>query len=564
MRLFLYYAGHTLKNQIRKLFRTWVMIFIVVCFAIGLIAGLAASLFDASEEIPDSPPAETVTEPEPELYPVIRDSNGDVVYTFNMPDMVDMIVTAIVIFIIILTLATYEKQSIFLPADATLLFTSPMTPQNVLFFRLAASLGLVLLGGVYFLFQIPNLVYNMGLAVPVVISMAVALAASSAVSIVVKVIAYLYSTGGPGKRRIVNYVMYGAILSYIAGAFIYRIVTSTESLIVAGIKYVTSVNSRFIPFIGWIKGMVMYTMEEKYGAAALCLTATVGGLVLAVFLISRMKADYYEEAMAKSEEVARLQEAVKSKGLTFGSTRKTGKDRSETVKRDGLNHGSGANIYFFKEMYNRFRFAHLKIFTKTAIFYSIIGIGLCLILRLFADIKTVVPLMLVLSAMVFYRSIGNPLEKDIGLHYFSLIPDGTLKKVFWSLAAGIADAALDMAVPVIAGSLIMGIDPSAPAAGIADVGSNLLICLGLMLLALSLDFFSSCVGAFINLSVPVNAGATIKQVVQIMFIYFGLLPDILVLGIVGTILGIVPAAIAATVINLILGTVFMMLLPLFV
>ena len=31
MRLFFYYAFHTFKNQLRKLFKTWVFVFIAVC-----------------------------------------------------------------------------------------------------------------------------------------------------------------------------------------------------------------------------------------------------------------------------------------------------------------------------------------------------------------------------------------------------------------------------------------------------------------------------------------------------------------------------------------------------
>ncbi len=562
MRLFLYYAGHTLKNQIRKIFRTWVMIFILVCFAVGFLAGLMGSF--VVDQMPDGPedvPGQTVPE---EPAPDITDGSGNVIYEFNRDDTVDLAVTGIIILILCLTLATYEKQSIFLPADAMLLFTSPLSPQKVLFFRLACSMGAVLAGGIYFLFQIPNLVHNAGLGIPVVVSMAVALAATSAVSVIIKVIAYLYSAGDSSKKRKVSYAMYAAILLFVAGAFIYRKVTGTDNLALAGIKYVTSVNTRYVPFVGWIKGIVMYTMEERYGAALLCFAATAAGIAAAVFLISRMKADYYEDAMAKSEEVARLQEAVKQKGGMFGASGKKVKERSESVVKDGLKHGSGASVYFFKEMYNRFRFAYLKIFTKTAIFYSVIGIGLALILRLLTEIRSVIPVMLTLAVMVFYRSMGNPIEKDVGLHYFSMIPDKPLKKVFWSLTAGIADAALDMAVPVIVSSFVLGIDPSAPASGLGAVGANLLTCLGLMVFTLSLDYFSSCIGAFINLSVPVKAGATVKQVVQIMFIYFGLLPDVLLIALVGTVFGMAPAIVAATSVNVLLGIVFMMLLPLFI
>ena len=51
MRMFLYYIGHTFVNQIRKLFKTWVVVFILICFVMGGLIGFGASLLsDKAEE----------------------------------------------------------------------------------------------------------------------------------------------------------------------------------------------------------------------------------------------------------------------------------------------------------------------------------------------------------------------------------------------------------------------------------------------------------------------------------------------------------------------------------
>ena len=44
MRLFAYYALHALKNQIRKLFKTWIAVFILVCFVMGAVIGIGAAV----------------------------------------------------------------------------------------------------------------------------------------------------------------------------------------------------------------------------------------------------------------------------------------------------------------------------------------------------------------------------------------------------------------------------------------------------------------------------------------------------------------------------------------
>ena len=40
MRLFAYYALHSFKNQLKKLLKTWVLIFLAVCVAFGVMVGL--------------------------------------------------------------------------------------------------------------------------------------------------------------------------------------------------------------------------------------------------------------------------------------------------------------------------------------------------------------------------------------------------------------------------------------------------------------------------------------------------------------------------------------------
>ncbi len=560
MRLFLYYAFHSVKNQLKKLFRTWVMIFILVCMAVGIIFGSVASLLeDAVEEGPEEGPAVTQPDetPDEDIAPVIRDGDGNIIYAFNTPDTVDLISTGVILFILMLTLGTYDSTSIFLPGDTTLLFPSPLSPQKVLYFRLSCSLGAVLVGGIYFLFQIPNLILNVGLGLPTVLCMALALGCTIAISTVLKVIVYLYASGNSSRKRTVKVVFTACLLGAVAGIFIYSRVTGTDNLLVAAIRYAVSVNTRFVPLLGWTKGIIMYSMEDNYAGVALCFLGVVAGIAAAVFFISRMKADYYEDAMAKSEEVAALSEAMKNKGSIFGVARKNKKDRSETLRRDGLNKGRGASVFFFKQMYNRFRFAFMGVFTKTCVTYCLLGIGLALILRFLTEVRNTAPVMLLLGALVFYRSMGNPIEKDTALHYFALVPDKPLKKAVWSLAAGMADAALDLCIPMAVSSVILSDSAAA-------VGRNLLSCLAWLIFILSLDYFSSCVGAFINLSVPVNAGSTIKQIVQIMFLYTGLVPDVIIMAVVWAVFGMLPAAIAATCINLILGVIFMLLLPLFI
>ena len=73
MKLFLYYSFCSAKNQIKKLFRSWVAIFFAVCLLFGLVvgvgAGLLASFLDDEPglEEPEDPAIEEPATEDPAL-----------------------------------------------------------------------------------------------------------------------------------------------------------------------------------------------------------------------------------------------------------------------------------------------------------------------------------------------------------------------------------------------------------------------------------------------------------------------------------------------------------------
>ena len=165
MRLFGYYAWHSFVNQLRKLFKTWVLIFLVVCIAIGALIGFGAAMLDDAagedEEIIDS---EVIEEEEPG----IQEQLG-----IEPMELVELIVGGVILAVFVFGAISADKNGsrIFLPADVNLLFASPMKPQSVLLFRLMTQLGTSILASVYLLFQLPNLVLGLGLSIWVALAM---------------------------------------------------------------------------------------------------------------------------------------------------------------------------------------------------------------------------------------------------------------------------------------------------------------------------------------------------------------------------------------------------------
>ena len=539
MSLFGYYAWHSFKNQLKKLFKTWVVVFIVVCMLIGgLIGGGIATLENMAEnqnqgtEI-DEPIDLPVEDPETDI-PVDQGRTAQVV---------EMIagIAALGLMLLFIKGADKNGSAIFLPADVMLLFTSPMKPQAVLAFRTMCTIGLVLVTSIYMIFQLPNLIINVGLSVWQALSLLVAWFFVFLFGQLIKI--YLYTLCST-KEHLKKYIT-PAIITVIGIAglgYVVFHVTHGMTPLGSAIAFFNSPVSRFIPIWGWTKGIVGASFDGSLSSFLIYIGLNILAAGLITAFTWRIKADFYEDAMAKSEETAALMRDIQENGGLYARRKK--KDRSETLLRDDFHHGWGANVFYYKSMYNRRRFGIAKVFTKTTLAYlGVAAIISVLFLKVFenaANGQMVVAL--ALGVMAFYRTLGNPLETDTKSQYFVLIPEPVGKKIFYSLLGSCVNCMLDL-IPgmVLACVLLRG---------------SILDMIGWMLFIVSIDAYATIVGTFIGLSVPTSAGVNIKQIVQIMFIYFGLLPDIGIMA-VGLVMDeVFIASLIAVAVNLALFGIF--------
>lgn len=533
MRLFGYYALHTFVNQLRKLFRTWVLVFILICGLMGGLIGFGAGTLADSMEA-DEP--EIVEEAEEE-------------WNLSIPpeSLVQLAVGGgiLVIFLYQAISADTNGGKIFQPADVNLLFSSPMSPQSVLMFRLATQLGMSAAMLFYLIFQLPNLIYNLNLSPWTAAGIVIVFAIAVLVGKLIQLFLYLLSSSKPFVKKNLRNGIYAVVL-VLAVAFFGYFQSSEKDLLGAADGFFNGKIAGYVPLWGWLVSLYAAIAAESIPTALLyfSLLAAVCGVM--VYGIWHMDVDFYEDAMAKSEETAALMEKArseKSTGVTAVRQRK--KERKDTLLRDGMRHGQGANVFFYKTMYNRFRFSHFHFFTKTMETYLATAVGMGLLDRLFIQSQSVLPTVLAIGGLVFFRAMGNPLEEDTGMDFFRLIPESTWKKLFYSQLGGTVNCLLDVLPALLIGAGMLTVNPV-----------KLLVWLPVIV---SVDFYASTVGAFIDLSVPIAAGKTIKQFVQILFIYFGLIPDAAILAVAIVNEQTVWGALGTTAVNVLLGLLFLSL-----
>ena len=561
MRLFFYYVTHSFLNTLKKLLKTWVAVFLVLAVGgavIGGVIGLVASAVSKNDE-PEQNTSISVTEEdeEPEdddeihLEFSLGKNLSEVMkkYGISTVDVADLAIS--VLFLIVLATNVVNAKSsgkIFQPADVTMLFASPMRPQSVLMFRLMCTLGSSMLVSLFMLYQIPNLMSGAKFGFWGALSCIVVYVLILMFSTLVQVTFYTITSKFNNGIELTNRILIG-VYALIGVGFAAYITISKKELIPAVFGYFAGPKTHWVPFWGWLRGITYYAVNGDLKMSGIYLGLFVAACFLTIVFIWKMKADFYEDAMFAAERKA--EQLENAQRASNGATVIREKERKGSIDREGFHFGSGANVFFYKAVYNRFRFATLKIFSKTMIVYLLLAVTVSYVVKTyatgFADLF-VIPAA-AMGIVAFYRTMGDPIREDTSREFFLLIPEKGYAKIMYSLLGCLAVTAIDLAVPMVIAGIMIGTNP--------------VTVLVWFLFILSVSFFATNAGTFIALSIPGDHAQTIKGVIQIMFLYFGLGPSAVVV-IVGVVLHHVLIAVAiGVVMNFITGFLLSLLLPLF-
>ena len=544
MRAFFYYAGHALKNQIRKLAKTYVIIILVAVLIGALIGGLAAT-FDSDDDFAEDWEDEWEEEAEEDDW--IYEETVTIDAAALTRDIFSLAAGGVILVVLTMFVLTAEKSGsgIFQMGDVNLLFPSPMRPQSVLLFRLIFKMAGFLAAGLYLLFQFPNWTLNAGLSLGACFALFAVYVLMLITGQLLSVLVYTVTATHVGLRKFVRPVVIGVWAAAALG-FVAYWKASGEDPFTAAVAFFNSKVAVCIPIWGWIKGVADFALAGNVFASVGMGIVCVAMLLGLLWIIRSVPADFYEDAMAKSEETAAALAAAKEKRSGVAVVRK--KERSERVRRNGAMGGSGGTAIFCKNLYNRFRFAKLYVFSGTMVTYLLSALATVLVLRWIGTDGGMYWVIAVLAVITYFRALGSPLSTELSTSLFFTLPVGVYQKFFWTLLSGSAICFLDLLPAVVVSAVLIGPSAALPAA------------LGLLLI-LGMDFFSANAGAFADLSLPSSVTQGVKTIIQVLLVYLGMIPAAIIF-IVGIALGTVaPAIIAVALAEIALGFVLFGITP---
>lgn len=500
MRMFFYFFFHSAWNQIRSFVRTWAFYLLIGLIAVGgflwycflwYFRRLAAS----NAELPTSV--------------------AEILQTTGMSglNILELVAGFLFLGLLVFQIIGAERSvsGMFKHADVNLLFASDLSPQTVLAFRVANTLELPILAGLFLALRLPFLASKYALSLWGAGSILLAWNIMLAFCVLLKILIYELGSRHPIFRRNVRWVVF-ALLAGLGYAF-YRAYdgSAEKDLFLTMQQFFNAPATRWIPIWGWTKGMMLYALEGNYTLSLVLLGLSLALIALLSLAARRLPADYYEDTLRSAQESSLLHEAVNAEGAALLIMR----TRERAVTWTGFHHGFGSSVYFFRVFHDRRR-ASSFFLSKTMLTYCFAALAGGLYVRLFLDRPISYIPVLVLAVMVFFRTILSPVTEDIRKDTFLLQPEPIWSKLFFSLLGGSCNCALDVCLPLMIGSAVAGFSP--------------LGALAYLPVMMSLDFFASASGVFTDVSIPSSIGTNFKQVIQIILLYAGVIFDGVVLG----------------------------------
>ena len=458
---------------------------------------------------------------------------------------VELVVEGLFLIFILIGLYSGQKNGneLFLLADVNLLFTAPKKPQTVMVFRLSFQMLTLLLVSLYMVFQIPNLMINLGLSWGAVISLLVAWAMILVWSELVSVFVYTLRSVFTKLQKMIIPIMFVLVGIFVAPGIISFLNNGND--IIATVQNVYCAKwTWYIPFFGWLKGMVMSAIAGNNMSAFIYGVLYVVGSLVIVVAIWRMDADFYEDAM----EGARIRD-IKLQNQKAGKNQNAGlgKKKEKKVRHEAVLKGSGANVFFTKQVYNRRRFAHFGFVTNTMLVYTITTLCVSLLCTKVIDYDGFVVPAATIMLMIYINNVGNPIAQETSKNWLFLVPDNAYKKVFCAVLSVTYNTAIDILPAVIIGAVLSK--------------DNILMIILCYITMLSIDFMLSTTGLFLEAMLPTDSLDTVKSTIQEMLKMTIFVILILVFAVGSIVGGWMLALIVNTLLCLVIGGAISVIYP---
>lgn len=382
------------------------------------------------------------------------------------------IVTALLV--VVYTLGAYQGlgrgTSLFTMADVQLLFPSPLSPRQLLYFGLVQKLGNSLLVGFFLLFQYGWVHEAYGVGIGALLLVMALYGVTIFMGQLTAMALYTACSGHPERKRAITFGFFAVIILFAALGLVAALQTGQSGLnaVVAGLQ---TPALAFYP-VGGMLGAVFQGVMLGDVSGALCgLGFTFFILAILTFLLGRADSGYYESAL---EVASRSHQAI-----TAAKEGRVQEAAPENVKtgRTGLRGGWGPSAIYYKHRLESRRGRKFLINTQSLIFVVII-----LAFSFFMRKEGILPAFIFATYMQLFTTAMGRWARELQMPWVYRMPGSSMRKLCWCLAESLEGMALEAVLVMVPMGLMMNLDAPAILMGVMArfalsllfVGGNLL------------------------------------------------------------------------------------------
>ncbi len=335
--------------------------------------------------------------------------------------------------------ATFFRMS-----DVNFLFVSPISPKKILAYGLLKQMGSSLVM-MFFLLYYGGMAYKLfGVQTWQLVVLIAGFALLVFTMQVLALLFYSYSSGSPARVRRIKaglYLLLAAAVAFILFTY-FTHGSGIESLLAA----VSSPNLTVLPVAGWIKGMVFSIMSGNAVGILLFSVLNAAALGGGIFLFLKSNSDYYEDVLQSTETAFEMRKSVKE-----GNSFQKQSNRTIKIRDTGINHGWGANIFFFKHLRQQTRQSRLPFLGVSTVVIAALNLVMAIFLQtVSASDSDPIPSGIIMaiclmasSYVLFFFNLAGDWAKELAKPYIYLVPANPFAKLVWASLSTVLKPAID-------------------------------------------------------------------------------------------------------------------------
>jgi hypothetical protein len=341
-----------------------------------------------------------------------------------------------------------ETKSFFRMADVNLMFSSPIKPAHVIVYGMIRNISSLAFAMLLMFYQIGTLRFSLGMT-PMMIVWAFICVFLTLILCLTTSMCFMLLCSGRQRRQS---LLKGLFIAGVAALLLYAIVAGKAQYGPSGMELFKAICSNryldFIPIFGWSRGLYVALISSSFIYVAIYGFLCLAILSVEVFAISHTKADYYEDVLDGASRKLQMTQAAKNGKRAF-----LYKGKDKTIRKFGINSGSGASVFMYKRMLERKR-GTFGIFSFSTIFIIAAGIFMSFVLH----IPYLVFLGTAAMFIIIFQRI-NSWEAELGKIYIFLAPSQPERKLFFAILPDLFTSLLDSAIVFAIGLALFGVGP---------------------------------------------------------------------------------------------------------